>query len=66
MDHSKIDPSQQQAPAKRVYAGKYNCYFEGCNDYFDDADVSIPKRIVYLDDDNTKEKCFSSIPPNRN
>lgn len=45
MDHSKIDPSHQQAPVKRVYAGKYNCYFEGCNDYFDDADVGI---IVYL------------------
>jgi len=37
-DHSKMDPSHQQAPVKRVYAGKYNCYFEGCNDYFDDAD----------------------------
>lgn len=43
-DHTKIDPSHQQAPVKRVIAGKYNCYFEGCNDYFDDADV----RKVFL------------------
>ncbi|KAG4065532.1 hypothetical protein HA402_013302 [Bradysia odoriphaga] len=37
-DHTKIDPVQQQVPVKRVYAGKYNCYFEGCNEYFDDAE----------------------------
>ncbi|XP_037037040.1 zinc finger protein 568-like isoform X10 [Bradysia coprophila] len=37
-DHAKIDAVQQQVPVKRVYAGKYNCYFEGCNEYFDDAE----------------------------
>lgn len=46
-DHAKIDPSQQPAP-KRVYAGKYNCYFEGCNEYFDDAEVSLQQKNSFL------------------
>lgn len=47
MDHSKVDPSSQLAP-KRVYAGKYNCYFEGCNDYFDDAEVSFETEGIHV------------------
>lgn len=41
IDHTKTDQQlHQQLPLKRllIAAGKYNCYFEGCNDYFESTD----------------------------
>lgn len=39
-DHGKSEQLVHQIPIKRVLvaAGKYNCYFDGCNEYFDDTD----------------------------